>query len=188
VAVDVVEMADRLWRGEVDPWSEYHPVGHLGGMAEICQGVAFVPTLANVTAITTDDGLVLIDTGSEPVAPLIHTELRRWSDQRLNTAVFSHGHIDHVFGVGVWERSRRRRGGLHRSSSPMRRFGTASTATSRPPATTRSLTGASSASRTSSGRRHTVTPTRPTGLGAPSMSAACTSTSSTRRARPTTTR
>ena len=103
MAVDVVEMADRLWRGEVDPWSEYHPVGHLGGMAEICQGVAFVPTLANVTAITTDDGLVLIDTGSEPVAPLIHTELRRWSDQRLNTAVFSHGHIDHVFGVGVWE-------------------------------------------------------------------------------------
>ena len=63
MAVDVVEMADRLWRGEVDPWSEYHPVGHLGGMAEICQGVAFVPTLANVTAITTDDGLVLIDTG-----------------------------------------------------------------------------------------------------------------------------
>jgi hypothetical protein len=34
-----LELADRLWRGEV-PAGEYHPVGHRRGLAEICDGVA----------------------------------------------------------------------------------------------------------------------------------------------------
>jgi len=99
---DVLSLADRLWRGEIST-SEFHPVGHLGGLTEICDGVAFVPSFANVSAISTEDGLVLVDTGSSFVAEDVHSELRRWSGQRLNTAVYSHGHIDHVFGVGVWE-------------------------------------------------------------------------------------
>jgi hypothetical protein len=32
-----LELADRLWRGEV-PAGEYHPVGHRGGLAEIATG------------------------------------------------------------------------------------------------------------------------------------------------------
>jgi glyoxylase-like metal-dependent hydrolase (beta-lactamase superfamily II) len=99
---DVLEMADRLWRGEV-PSSDYHPVSHLGGLAEICDGVAFAPSFGNVSAITTQDGLVLVDTGSSFVAAAVHAELRRWTSQRLHTAVYSHGHIDHVGGVQVWE-------------------------------------------------------------------------------------
>jgi glyoxylase-like metal-dependent hydrolase (beta-lactamase superfamily II) len=102
MATDVLALADRLWRGEVST-SEFHPVRHLGGVAEICDGVAFVPAFANVTAVRTDDGLVLIDTGSSLAAQAIHDDLRRWTDLRLNTAVYSHGHIDHVFGVPVWE-------------------------------------------------------------------------------------
>jgi glyoxylase-like metal-dependent hydrolase (beta-lactamase superfamily II) len=99
---DILELADRLWRGQVGS-GEYHPVSHLGGLAEICDGVAFVPAFANVSAFTTDDGLVLVDTGSSFVARAVHEELRRWTGQRLNTAVYSHGHIDHVGGVGAWE-------------------------------------------------------------------------------------
>jgi glyoxylase-like metal-dependent hydrolase (beta-lactamase superfamily II) len=101
MTTDVLALADRLWRGDV-PISEYHPVGHLGGLAEISDDVAFLPAFANVTAIRTPDGLVLVDTGSAFVAQAIHDELRRWTSQRLHTAVYSHGHIDHVFGVGVW--------------------------------------------------------------------------------------
>jgi glyoxylase-like metal-dependent hydrolase (beta-lactamase superfamily II) len=98
---DVLELADRLWRGEIGA-GEYHPISHLGRLAEICDGVAFVPSFANVSAISTQDGLVLVDTGSSFVAAAVHRQLRRWTDLRLNTAVYSHGHIDHVFGVGVW--------------------------------------------------------------------------------------
>ena len=102
MAQDVLELADRLWRGEVAT-GEYHPVGHTGGLAEICEGVVFVPSFANVSALSTADGLVLVDTGSAPMAPVIHAEIRRWSSQPLHTAIYSHGHIDHVFGVPVWE-------------------------------------------------------------------------------------
>jgi glyoxylase-like metal-dependent hydrolase (beta-lactamase superfamily II) len=99
---DVLDLADRLWRGQVSS-SEYHPVSHLGGLAEICDDVAFVPAFANVSAFATPDGLVLVDTGSSFTARAVHEELRRWSGQRLNTAVYSHGHIDHVGGVAAWE-------------------------------------------------------------------------------------
>ncbi len=109
MATDVLALADRLWRGEVAT-SEFHPVSHLGGLAEICDGVAFVPAFANVTAVATDDGLVLVDTGSSFAAAAIHEELRRWTGQRLHTAIYSHGHIDHVFGVPVWEAEAAERG------------------------------------------------------------------------------
>jgi glyoxylase-like metal-dependent hydrolase (beta-lactamase superfamily II) len=99
---DILDLADRLWRGEVTS-SEYHPVGHRGGIAEICDGVAFVPSFANVSAFVTEDGLLLVDTGSSFMAGTVHEEIRRWSGQRLHTAVYSHGHIDHVFGMPAWE-------------------------------------------------------------------------------------
>ena len=102
MAENVLALADRLWRGEVTT-RELHPVGHMGGMAEVGDGIAFVPAFANVTAVTTGAGLVLVDTGSSLAAESIHHELRRWSSQRLHTAIYSHGHIDHVFGVPVWE-------------------------------------------------------------------------------------
>ncbi len=103
MADDVLELADKLWRGEIDI-AKIHPVGgYMGGVAEVADGVAFVPSFANVSAFATGDGLVLVDTGSTFVAAAVHGALREWSDQRLNTAIYSHGHIDHVFGVGVWE-------------------------------------------------------------------------------------
>jgi glyoxylase-like metal-dependent hydrolase (beta-lactamase superfamily II) len=98
----ILELADRLWRGEVTS-SEYHPVGHSGGIAEICDGVAFVPSFANVSAFVTEDGLLLVDTGSSFTAQAVHEQIRRWSAHRLHTAVYSHGHIDHVSGMPVWE-------------------------------------------------------------------------------------
>lgn len=99
---DILGTADRLWRGEITT-GELHPVSHMGGLVEVADGVAFLPSFANATAVSTDAGLFMVDTGSSVVAPLLHEEIRRWSPSRLNTAVFSHGHIDHVFGVGVFE-------------------------------------------------------------------------------------
>ncbi len=106
---DVLALADRLWRGEVTT-TELHPVGPVDGLAEIGDGVAFVPAFANVTAVATDAGLVLVDTGSSFAARASTSGLRRWSGQRLHTAIYSHGHIDHVFGVGVWEAEAARNG------------------------------------------------------------------------------
>jgi alkyl sulfatase BDS1-like metallo-beta-lactamase superfamily hydrolase len=100
---DVLELADRLWRGDADI-ADHHPVQNFQTEPEeVVDRVAFVASFANVSAVATEDGLVLVDTGSPFMAKPIHAALRTWTDQRLNTAVYSHGHIDHVFGVPVFE-------------------------------------------------------------------------------------
>ena len=100
-AHDVLATAERLWNGEVST-TQIHPLRPSTGLAEVADGVAFVPSFANVSAVKTDDGLFLVDTGSSLMAAEIHRTIRTWSPGRLNTAVYSHGHIDHVFGVPVW--------------------------------------------------------------------------------------
>ena len=99
---DVLDLADRLWRGEASI-EDHHPFAPESGLVEVATGVAFVPGFANVSAFSTAEGLVLVDTGSPFTARAVHAELRRWSADPLNTAVYSHGHIDHVFGVPVFE-------------------------------------------------------------------------------------
>ena len=102
MADDVLDVADRLWRGEI-PIEQAHPFAPRGGVAEVAEGCAFVPSFANLSAVATGDGLVLVDTGSQLFAPAAIGELRRWSAERVHTAVYSHGHIDHVFGVPLLE-------------------------------------------------------------------------------------
>jgi alkyl sulfatase BDS1-like metallo-beta-lactamase superfamily hydrolase len=109
---DVLRTADRLWRGET-PTTRGHVTAALterARVAEVADGVAFVPSFANVSAVDTEDGLVLVDTGSTFVARGVHDALRSWTTSRLHTAVYSHGHVDHVFGVPVWEEESATRG------------------------------------------------------------------------------
>jgi alkyl sulfatase BDS1-like metallo-beta-lactamase superfamily hydrolase len=106
---DVIELADRLWRGEADT-SKHHPLRHLGEIAEIDEHTGFVASFANVSAFGTSDGLVLIDTGSSLLSGAARDTLRGWTDQPLHTAVFTHGHIDHCFGVERYDDENRERG------------------------------------------------------------------------------
>jgi alkyl sulfatase BDS1-like metallo-beta-lactamase superfamily hydrolase len=106
----VLELADQLWRGEVDT-STQHPMRQWGELAEIGTGSAFVAAFANVSAFGTDDGLVLVDTGSSFLAERVHETLRTWTPALLHTAVFTHGHIDHCFGVERYEEEARAAGG-----------------------------------------------------------------------------
>ena len=102
MTLGVLDLSDRLWRGEAST-ADAHPFSHVGPVEELADGVAFVPSFANVSALRTDDGLVLVDTGSLPLAGHVHSTIRTWDASPLHTAVYSHGHIDHVFGVPVFE-------------------------------------------------------------------------------------
>src|SRR6266513_1473599 len=99
---DVLDLADRLWRGDIGI-EEAHPFAPKGSQVDVADGCAFVPSFANVSAVATDDGLVLVDTGSQLFARQVVDELRRWSERPVHTAVYSHGHVDHVFGVPLLE-------------------------------------------------------------------------------------
>jgi alkyl sulfatase BDS1-like metallo-beta-lactamase superfamily hydrolase len=100
--VNLLEVADRLWRGEIDI-ADHHPFRIGAEAAEVGDGTLFVSSFGNVSALATDDGLLLVDTGSQALAQSVFGAVREWSRARVDTAVYSHGHIDHVFGVGLYE-------------------------------------------------------------------------------------
>ncbi|HEX5613146.1 MAG TPA: alkyl sulfatase dimerization domain-containing protein [Burkholderiales bacterium] len=97
-----MKRSDRLWCGEastVQP--DFHPFGGPRMLEELAGGVAFFKAFVNVTAVRTDEGLVLIDTGSFHPAShkLSFDAVRGWSGERVNTAVYTHGHVDHAYGL-----------------------------------------------------------------------------------------
>jgi alkyl sulfatase BDS1-like metallo-beta-lactamase superfamily hydrolase len=102
MADSVLDLTDRLWSGEVSV-GEAHPVGGHRGIDEVADGTAFIASFGNVSAFTTADGLVLVDTGNQVLAATNHEAVRGWTDLPLATAVYTHGHIDHVFGVGPYD-------------------------------------------------------------------------------------
>ena len=99
---DVLETADQLFTGALDP-AQHHPFNQFGELAEISPTTAFVAAFANASAFRTDAGLVVVDTSSPFLCEKVHETLRTWSHDRLDTAVFTHGHIDHCFGVELYE-------------------------------------------------------------------------------------
>ena len=99
----VREFAERLWSGAVST-EVMNPVTTTMGFEAIEEGLGFISGFANVTALDTSEGLVLIDTGSFLTGIMVHQQLRSWSQRPLHTAIFTHGHVDHVFGVQHFER------------------------------------------------------------------------------------
>jgi alkyl sulfatase BDS1-like metallo-beta-lactamase superfamily hydrolase len=108
-AMDLLELADRLFTGAAST-EKHHPFSASGELAEVQPGVAFVDAFANSAVFTTEPGLVMVDTSSQFHAPVVQKAVRAWSGQRLDTAVFTHGHVDHVFGVDLYEEEARTNG------------------------------------------------------------------------------
>jgi alkyl sulfatase BDS1-like metallo-beta-lactamase superfamily hydrolase len=105
-----MEVAEDLWTGRLATTPRHPFAKPLQQLEEIDPGVAFVSSFANVTALATDAGLVLIDVGSFAFGRLVYEQVRAWSTRPLHTAVYTHGHIDHVFGVALYEAEPRRDG------------------------------------------------------------------------------
>ena len=53
----------------------------------------------NTSAVRTDAGLVLVDTGSRETASQTFAALRRWDDSPVHTVIYTHGHVDHCWGA-----------------------------------------------------------------------------------------
>ncbi|MDJ1130923.1 alkyl sulfatase dimerization domain-containing protein [Streptomyces iconiensis] len=100
---DYVAYADRVWRGESTL------LAHLSGtftarrLTAVGERTGFFPAFANVAVFDTGDGLVLVDTGDFRTAETLHAAVRDFSPAPVRTVVFTHGHVDHVFGVGPFD-------------------------------------------------------------------------------------
>jgi alkyl sulfatase BDS1-like metallo-beta-lactamase superfamily hydrolase len=97
-----LEQSDRLLRGEgstAEPGSHpFHPAERL---EEVADGFGLYKGFVNVVAVRTADGVLLVDTGS--FAPIQHEKsfagVRGYAPERLHTAVYTHGHVDHAYGL-----------------------------------------------------------------------------------------
>jgi alkyl sulfatase BDS1-like metallo-beta-lactamase superfamily hydrolase len=107
---ELLDMADKLWNGEVTV-EQAHPVTVHGELGEVGPGTAFIPAFGNVSAFTVDDGLVLVDTGNGFMAQANFDKLRRWTPLPLRTAIYTHGHIDHVSGTALFDAEAAEHGG-----------------------------------------------------------------------------
>jgi alkyl sulfatase BDS1-like metallo-beta-lactamase superfamily hydrolase len=92
------DTADRLFSGELSV-SGSHPFLFTGESEEVADGVMFFSWFANVTAVRTADGLVLIDTGAYFNQEMTRAMVRGFSADRINTAIYTHGHVDHACGM-----------------------------------------------------------------------------------------
>jgi len=98
----VKEQAEALWTGSATT-HDLQPVSLLLGLEELSDGLAFLSSFGNVIALATAGGLVLVDTGSFFMAGQNHQNLRAFSHLPLALAIYTHGHVDHAFGVGPFE-------------------------------------------------------------------------------------
>jgi alkyl sulfatase BDS1-like metallo-beta-lactamase superfamily hydrolase len=93
---DVLTLAERFWRGEI---KGAELIRATGVTEEIAPGVLFAHAFANVTAIRTEAGLVLVDTGNFRARDKTFATVRAWQTAPLAAAVYTHGHVDHACGL-----------------------------------------------------------------------------------------
>jgi glyoxylase-like metal-dependent hydrolase (beta-lactamase superfamily II) len=70
-----------------------------GGPIEVAPRTYFASLFSGVTAFDTDEGLVLVDTGLERLATTLAGLVRTRSEAPVHTAIYTHGHLDHAFGL-----------------------------------------------------------------------------------------
>ncbi len=70
-----------------------------GGPVEVARRTWFASQFSGCTAFETDEGLVLVDTGTRQFAPAIAAMLRQKTQAPVHTAIYTHGHIDHAYGL-----------------------------------------------------------------------------------------
>lgn len=70
-----------------------------GDPGEIAPDVFMYPAFVNTYAVRSPAGLLLVDPGFTHAAGAMRDAVRQWSDAPLHTAVYTHGHVDHAFGL-----------------------------------------------------------------------------------------
>lgn len=97
-------LSEQMWTGEADLVHAHHPVRLAVAGEEIADRVFVYKGLATANTIDTGDGLVMLDTGGELDTAALFAQVRAWRRRApLHAAVYSHHHVDHVFGTAPFE-------------------------------------------------------------------------------------
>ena len=100
----LIDKSRRALAGEASMAVEnVHPFTAYGIIEEVAEGVGAVSSFANVAVIDSGEGLVLVDTGGPMAGATVRDQIRSWRTDPISTAVYTHGHIDHVMGTAVFD-------------------------------------------------------------------------------------
>jgi glyoxylase-like metal-dependent hydrolase (beta-lactamase superfamily II) len=104
MTVDLLAESERLLSGEAST-DGHQPLVFLSGsrLSELEDGLAFVQSFGNVTALVDDGRMLLVDAGGILQFREVHQAVRDWTTAPLDVAVYTHGHVDHVWAVPLFE-------------------------------------------------------------------------------------
>lgn len=79
------------------------PVNRTSGeLSEVADGLSMVESFSHTVAWDSGEGLVCFDASHYNTGTPIVAELQKWRPGRINSLVYTHGHIDHVGGSGAF--------------------------------------------------------------------------------------
>jgi alkyl sulfatase BDS1-like metallo-beta-lactamase superfamily hydrolase len=97
----IKEASEKFWHGEITV-AQQHPLIPTGEYEEVAAGVMFYRWFANFVAVKTEEGIVLVDTGAHFNQAETVALVRRFGPERINTAIYTHGHVDHALGMAAF--------------------------------------------------------------------------------------
>ncbi|GIH80961.1 alkyl sulfatase dimerization domain-containing protein [Planobispora longispora] len=100
--MDLVGYADLVWSGKADD-SIVHGGLSGRGVVDVVDGVGFRSGFGNTIVVRGGGEAALFDTGNPFDPARLHREVREWTTDPVTTVVYSHGHIDHISGVGPFD-------------------------------------------------------------------------------------
>lgn len=71
-------------------------------VSDIADDISIIESFSHVLSFKTEDGLVCFDTSGAGTGTACVEALRGWTDDRVHSIVYTHGHIDHVGGSGAF--------------------------------------------------------------------------------------
>ena len=106
IRTSIRDISDACFDGTMDIADpRYHPVhGRFLYGEEIAEDVFVFQSVATANVIDTGAGLVALDVGRRADRDRLYEEVRKWRpDTPLTAAVYSHHHLDHIFGTPRFE-------------------------------------------------------------------------------------
>ncbi|MBU4275889.1 MAG: MBL fold metallo-hydrolase [Proteobacteria bacterium] len=95
---EIIETSKAIFNGELDS-DKHHPFGKPYGIEQVAEGTWFYKGFSNTIIRETDDGLIMVDPSSAFDIKYRLKAVSSVTEPRLNTAIFTHGHVDHAFGM-----------------------------------------------------------------------------------------